>query len=851
MWISYNSSEVNEFHPICEKALISALKILKKDDEYRVLHHQCTGSLQMDYVVQNTSTGKYLCVFEVKRTPSDVNSARYQYQAMSYVQMNLPVSEKPYYVLTNLEYSYVFRYDANRSRVFQQMLAPGLLSVGRFDEIDQDIFESQLANQFANFLKMFLEDNYNYLLTFEQFETHMRNISQNSKQWKSSLAILLYEYIRGAFCAIGRCDLQHDVRAFHNNIERICTEATRINFKEIFAFNERSYEKNINIGNEILTNIFDLGKQTISGDSVADLLHEIASTGMEHQGEVPTDLELARVIAVLAKNISGKIAQEENIFDPAAGSGNLLTSALDVYNISPRQIKANDVNIKLLELLSLRLGLSFPQVIRKNNSAKITTKDITLFERSDFENTKVILLNPPFVAGINCVKRKIPFFERIKDLTCNNAITDVGQMGLEGVFLELICSLCHDKTTIACVLPTTHLTARGAEAKAIRKLLLYKMNINTVFIYPEDGLFEEVTKGTCVVLGKKGKIVDRVSILVSNTPVANLDLHRLETVLDHQLSTTTFDSLMPGLDGIAEPITNFESQITDGWRKTSRERLDTLNFITRNIASSGKLQKISEMAHDRIKRKRGSAGSSGGSDLIFLDRNKPLYQDNSNYKTLPAMRNAKIEKMLVGNGDSAFFDVLNMKDNDISAIIEKFMNMPTRHSRQPRASKSATEYKRILKKEAKKIFHRNSVLIPRAIRTEGKAYLIDRETIVSTNFLVCSFPSYNEAAITVSWINTIFYQMICEFNAKPQEGMRKMEVADIESTYVPKVEMLTDAEKRDILDELPNIEFFKLNKPIVRNIDLIWSKILYGKDADKKIDEAKRLLEFLANTRNH
>ena len=48
MWISYSDSEVNRFHPVCEKALNRALLLLEKDSEYRVLHHQYTGSLEMD-----------------------------------------------------------------------------------------------------------------------------------------------------------------------------------------------------------------------------------------------------------------------------------------------------------------------------------------------------------------------------------------------------------------------------------------------------------------------------------------------------------------------------------------------------------------------------------------------------------------------------------------------------------------------------------------------------------------------------------------------------------------------------------------------------------------------------------
>ena len=44
--------------------------------------------------------------------------------------------------------------------------------------------------------------------------------------------------------------------------------------------------------------------------------------------------------------------------DPAAGSGSLISSAMKVFNINGNQVVANDINPKLIELLSLYLPLS-------------------------------------------------------------------------------------------------------------------------------------------------------------------------------------------------------------------------------------------------------------------------------------------------------------------------------------------------------------------------------------------------------------------------------------------------------------------------------------------------------------
>lgn len=40
-------------------------------------------------------------------------------------------------------------------------------------------------------------------------------------------------------------------------------------------------------------------------------------------------------------------------------------------------------------------------------------------------------------------------------------------------------------------------------------------------------------------------------------------------------------------------------------------------------------------------------------------------------------------------------------------------------------------------------------------------------------------------------MTTIFYQLICEVTSKDQEGMRKMEVADINTTFNPQLDMIS------------------------------------------------------------
>lgn len=234
--ISYVDSEVKIFHPLCEDALNQALKNLSLNSEYEVLHHQYTGTLEMDYVVRNRRTKKYLCVIEVKRTPADVQSTRYQVQAQSYVQMNSPENEKPFYILTNLEKLISFRYDTTKPRVYQQMLLPGLENVCDFSMDDEHKIVNKLAKIFTRLIDEFRNDRYQYLTTLEQFLGYMNSTIADDKKWKSSMAMLMYEYIRGAFRAVRRTEIRYDVHKFHNDIEQICIEANSVDFDGIFAY---------------------------------------------------------------------------------------------------------------------------------------------------------------------------------------------------------------------------------------------------------------------------------------------------------------------------------------------------------------------------------------------------------------------------------------------------------------------------------------------------------------------------------------------------------------------------------------------------------------------------------------
>ena len=847
--ITYSDSEVRVFHPICENALNQAISALGLSATYEAKHHVYTGSLEMDYVVINKSTGRYLCVVEVKRTPADVQSTRYQFQAQSYVQMNQAVNEKPFYIITNLEKLISFRYNASKPSVYQQMLKPGLESICDFAVDDELAITNKLALVFQRLIDDFINDRYDELTTLDDFLNCMRTALPNRRQWKSNMAVLMYEYIRGAFHAIHRPSptITYNVTHFGGDVEQICIEANNIDFDGIFSYNPVDYLPRLILASRMLSDIYNYGEANVSGDAIADALHNMVSENNRHEGEVATDLELANLVSTMAKMVNGSISNGKQICDPAAGSGNLISSAINVFGIKANQIVANDINPKLLELLSLRLGLNYPSSINRACSPNVTSKDIINLLPTDFNNVEVVLLNPPFVAGINCVNRKQAFYRKIRSLKGSAGKTEIGQQNLGAVFLETICYLVPQGTTIACIFPKAHLTERGDEAVAFRQMLLGVFGLQCIVNYPGEGLFESVTEETCILIGKKSVRPNMVRVYSSDVSVADIDLHALEQYAG-SYDSAKFDSITADIEAREISATELLTSVDDGWRMVCSEMSEAITFVETNIKRNGK---IDLLPNTTTTYRKGQVGVTGGSDLMFFDSIPALYNTYRSRVTLDeGMRNAKCDDFIINKGDSKFLNFNNVGAPLCSSIINDYIVLSRPAGQQQRIVKTAAQWEKIAKKDGSISFPANSVLVPTKIRRNGRVHVSTVPLYVSTNFAVFSYPSLQQAEVIASYMATVFYQLECEVTSKDHAGVRKIEVRDAITTHVPVYASLSPNEINDILTELPNVTFKDLNNPTITHMDEIWADILFGVDARTKLDEAIRLLRFLANRRS-
>lgn len=855
-WLSETDKEVEAFHPVCEQALTEALVMVGFDNIYKVEHHRYVGSLEMDLVISHKTTNKIFCVIEVKRTIPAVYSSRYQFQAMSYVQ-SLRDSEKEtnYYILTNLECSCLFRYSTQRPNVYDQLLQPGIVFNHRFEDVSEAKFREDLALQYRDFLTKIITGNTNYVLSFSEFAANVKESMPFLLKWNTSLAYMFYEYIRGSFNEIGRHDL-YDIRQFRNDILAICREASRVNFYGIFGFSEEQYDKKYQPIRKLLSELYKLGKNYKDADAICNIMHQVISSGHTHEGEVPTDIELAQTLISIIKTFVPEIPLNQNITDPAAGSGTLLSAAVTGYkNLSPSQIQANDINKKLIQLLTLRMGLNFASTVNRDDFPTVRTEDISILPKSFFDKTKVIVLNPPYLSAISegCISRKNTIANRIKQITGRLSKTNVGQAPLECPFLELVTNLVKPGTLVACIIPNTHLSALGPAEVAFRDFLIEDFGLSMIFNYPQTNLFEDVAQNTSIFIGLAHEKQEKIKFIQSLSLISEINQEDIPEALEKIRESDTAEELVDGISGYLVPTSLLKEKCADGWMFLDPVISDVHSFVKEHIINNKSIfSNITEAGYG--KKIRGKVGNSGGSDLLYITSNCSFYEEvkskvDSHLKA--GMRNSDFPSYIVGNGDQQFYDVSGLDENVIRSVIATYTSKYERKTKQAKKSKSEDEWLNILKKEAKNYVRANTVLLPRGSRRFASTYVTTKDTYLSTNFVAIETSSIQEAKILASWMCSIFYQLQLEIYCKNQGGMRKLEIENVNRTHVPVFSRLTKNDI-DIINTVEITDFYDLKSPSIREIDRAWAKVITGNEnVDNLLDDAIRYLTVLAKNREN
>ena len=849
---NYSDDEVSVFHPIFQSCAEEAIKRLNMMNELRVVHHRSFNGITVDYSIERKHSNKIILLVEIKRTISAVESTRYRHQALSYRKEADHLCETKYYLLTNLEQTDLFRYDPNKPRVSSQIVKGSPFTAGSFKSTDPNLFLNNLTNQIEIILDIAINDAGEYDENLENLHNLLDTKTHKYADWHELLMPFSYEYIRGS--AHNYANLLEKIKrvrwkaagAYVNQPHSLSIKGKLIGFNHVFKEPHPEPNDLSAFDQLLLGNAFRNGKARGKADDISEIVYDLLIP--RNPEIVETDEELARLLAVLARyKLDRSLKPTEKIVDPAAGSGRLLTAAVNTCftEALPKNLWANEIEYRFSEALSLRLGLCFAESISPENSPKITLLDITDLSAEDFSHAKVILLNPPYLSGIRSKNQRTKISEAIKNLTKKPSITNTGQIGVEGPFLELVSVLVPNESVIAAIMPFSLLTRKSKEMAAFRKYLLESFGLTMIATYPRAGLFEDVVKKTCILVGKKGSVSNDIQWLNINVPIERVDILRLIESTKSNLNNGTYSLTSYSYEELNENLLH-------GWfgetRKISKERF--LKLLGNECL---------DITHYVSQIKRGTSGNSGSSDLSAIPKSKkkliemiPLGLRVSSINSSNGM-----EKFLDDHNSPCISPIIDRSKSTeeqsyIYDLVENYLqdkNLEINSARQPKAELTHKKVFRSLKKDIN-VFPRYSILLPRATRVYGSVGICLTPYNVSTNFIVLSCSNKKEVITLASWLYSIYGQLQMEFLSNDQEGMRKLEKKEVEQILVPKIM------KNLSLPDYKRIESaFKASEPMnfkrvqLRKIDEAWAKIISG-DNNKALVDTLNLLTDLVGERD-
>ena len=520
---STTSDEVRVFHPYFKDAAEQALINLNIDSIYKVEHHFSTSSGVVDFVIINQSSNKVLIPFEIKRTTMSTRSSGRR-QARDYYNNLGSTMSTMYYCSTNLELIELFKDSDSRKETHTQQVELKYENVGSFIDNDNTSFFNSLISSLEEVIQIAENDEGQYLDKLTNIRNELEDRISSLNDWHEFFVPATFEYIIGmsensVFLreSIKKLGWPKTVETYKSMPSKIIKSGSGLDFNKIFSEPAPKANDPKCFNADVLEEAYNAGKASSLGEDIAELVNSILKP--HGKGIVETDSELARLLAVVAKDsLNRELKKDEIIWDPCAGSGRLLTSIEPSFkHILPNQIWANEIKERFKQPLTLRLGMYFINSISPVKKPEVTINNIVDISQSKCEGVRIVLMNPPYLSGIESVEKKNVLAAKIKKITGDQSTLNEGQIALETIFLELVYNQVPDDCVIACILPIQHLTRKSNEVNKFRKFLIKEFGLTHIVKYPMEGLFTEVIKETVILVGKKNSYQEEVKLVEIKT----------------------------------------------------------------------------------------------------------------------------------------------------------------------------------------------------------------------------------------------------------------------------------------------------------------------------------------------
>lgn len=822
----YNDDEVRKFHPLVEDSLNQILSDGGFSGEYAVEHHPMVpgSSKTPDFSIYKKRSRRIIFILEVKRTERDVDSQRYWNQTRGYVR-DLTHNWEPgskYFAITNIEKTITFA-DRNGADT-GCVLSGNPISAGKFDPETHDADE--VVEQFKNLIKPTVvaalsaeapewADAWQPII--DSFTVNLRSVIDELTQGRSEpqgkeigtyelLRVFLYHFISSYYGYTHSSNAKYfrsnrlssdaglAFREAKNNYER----ALELDFKQIFSdsptietrITEEQFERILLYFNSFVETlqsyISDAVKQNHSPEYFFNLLTEnlYAHEELHKQGKVMSDSELASLIAELCID-----SESVSVLDPGCGDGALLSAAYDklralksrtnpavTHQEVLNQVNGLEVDPFLTQLSAFRLLMKNPHEVDEDTEASIETADI--FKHPNPSQYDVVVMNPPFLRNEESSalvgSSTGQMIAAIRSVGEDPFVTYARQPNLYFYFVNYVDHYLKDNGTMGLILMSKFMN--NQDAVHLKRFM--KDKVEAVISYPKS-YFQQFKVTTSIVILRKNSRNESVKFLNLRTDALLSEPSKVRAALESNDTTIVPDySLKVVPRDMLNADFNWKTYLLDPEDRYEKiQQFDGLTNLTNLF--------------DTIK--RGVAGNSGGSDLVFPSPKSDVALANKTPVELlcNGMRWNKI------SGGSRHYvltkdDFIEQKAIDFpepfndsnSTGYEPSLENPFLEALYEESSSKYTSWKKILNEAvASKV--KAQILIPRADRTKHAVYYnaTNEKVVLSTNFFALAdfknksdqIDDDKQLKFVSAFLLSSFGQLQFELLANDQEGMRKLE----------------------------------------------------------------------------
>lgn len=861
----YSDDEVRVFHPFFELAINEVISELELGDELEVIHHWTTRGFSgiIDFAICNKASMKVLLPIEVKKTPEDLISIGRK-QSRGYLESLGIFRGSDYYLATNLESVELFRESSDRVLTVAQLLNLSLSNVGNLQLDSKEVFFSKLKASLRQVLETVkANDGTSYASNISGL-LHALQTSLNDKDsWHQALSFYVFDYIRGALQDHQRfgptVSLWGPASSYFSNHEELNRLASQIGLKTLFC-NNRKGRFNLDEIAQICAGAFESGKSLDRGEELSSVINEITSY-LGIPGVVETSQPLANLLAAHALlALKEPVAQGKLVFEPGGGTAGLTVS---LKRFLP-ELKANQVHVLeqlhyFDEVLNLRVGLHFLDSLDKNTSPKITINALENMDQKHFEKVGLVLMNPPFIRGIDCSAERSALGEAIRRITkCTSKLTGE-QLGYECGFLELVVSLVPEGTVIASIFPKNALTR--PDSRSLREYLLHEFGLQQVVFYNDRNLFGTIQKSTIIIVGIKGIPQDSVDVFNMNS---NLEDFVIDPMMDFSTKVRAFTAESEQTTFLKSDLLSLTSQ---GWKTIFQNSKETFDRIMQHIQKSCNLGPI----RNYVSLFRGTIGNQGASELLFnpqISCANSISNPPQKWQTIPkgwikpAAKNSDFlpREIKQTNGESGIFPTTPKSDSSTelanhNSILQTFLvesinqeKNSANVGKQRKEPKSVKDLQKIL--EISRPTSGHFVLVPRAQRAAGQIGINGcKEVLVSTNFFILPCNTRRDSIVLGSWLLSLFGQLQLEYLGIDQEGMRKLEKKQIEECLIPSSINLDEAEYLTLENLFLSSEPLNFRQIKIREIDVFWAKKIYPHSEQLNLNQLEETMQIFCDHR--